>query len=191
MQERQMTIDGETRLLPRPFLVMATQNPIELEGTFPLPEAQLDRFLLRVGIGYPDEDEENELLQRFRLHDPLETLEPVTNPETILDLIQQVRTVHMAEAVQNYIVSIIRKTRDANEIDLGASPRATLALYRASQARAAIQNRDFVLPDDIKQLAPYVLTHRIQINPQTRLRGRRPEDIIVDLVNTIPVPVER
>jgi MoxR-like ATPase len=170
---------------------MATQNPIELEGTFPLPEAQLDRFLLRVGIGYPDEDEENELLQRFRLHDPLETLEPVTNPETILDLIQQVRTVHMAEAVQNYIVSIIRKTRDANEIDLGASPRATLALYRASQARAAIQNRDFVLPDDIKQLAPYVLTHRIQINPQTRLRGRRPEDIIVDLVNTIPVPVER
>jgi MoxR-like ATPase len=191
MQERQMTIDGETRLLPRPFLVMATQNPIELEGTFPLPEAQLDRFLLRVGIGYPDEDEENELLQRFRLHDPLETLEPVTNPETILDLIQQVRTVHMVEAVQNYIVSIIRKTRDANEIDLGASPRATLALYRASQARAAIQNRDFVLPDDIKQLAPYVLTHRIQINPQTRLRGRRPEDIIVDLVNTIPVPVER
>jgi MoxR-like ATPase len=191
MQERQMTIDGETRLLPRPFLVMATQNPIELEGTFPLPEAQLDRFLLRVGIGYPDEDEENELLQRFRLHDPLETLEPVTDPVTILDLIQQVRTVHMAEAVQNYIVSIIRKTRDANEIDLGASPRATLALYRASQARAAIQDRNFVLPDDIKQLAPYVLTHRIQINPQTRLRGRRPEDIIVDLVNTIPVPVER
>jgi len=190
MQERQMTVDGETRLLPRPFLVMATQNPIELEGTFPLPEAQVDRFLLRVAIGYPDEDEENRILLRFRTDDPLADLEPVTDPDSILDLIQRVRAIHVAEEVQNYIVDIARKTRTHHEIDLGASPRATLALYRTSQARAAIHGRDFVLPDDVKYLAPFVLTHRIQISPQTRLRGRRPEEIVIDLVNTIPVPVE-
>jgi MoxR-like ATPase len=191
MQERQMTIDGETHPLPRPFLVMATQNPIELEGTFPLPEAQLDRFLMRVAIGYPGEDEENEILRRFRTEDPLESLEPVATPADILLHIRQVRDIHIAGAVQDYIVAIARRTRQTEEIDLGASPRATMALYRTAQARAAIAGRDFVLPDDVKLLAPYVLTHRIQISPQTRLRGRRPEDVIVDLVNTIPVPVER
>jgi MoxR-like ATPase len=191
MQERQMTIDGQTRPLPRPFLVMATQNPIELEGTFPLPEAQVDRFLLRVAIGYPDEQQENLILKRFKTSDPLEDLEPVTDPDTVTGLIAQVREIHVAEPVQNYIVAIARRTRTHEEIDLGASPRATLALYRTSQARAAIHERDFVLPDDVKVLAPYVLTHRIQINPQTRLRGRRPEDIVSDLVNTVPVPVER
>jgi len=190
MQERQITVDGVTRLLPRPFLVMATQNPIELEGTFPLPEAQLDRFLMRVAIGYPTEEQENELLLRFRTDDPLESLEPVTDPETVSENISHVREVHVAEAVQDYIVAITRQTRSYDEIDLGASPRATLALYRTAQARAAISGRGFVLPDDVKVLAPYVLTHRIQINPQTRLRGRRPEDVVSDLVNTIPVPVE-
>jgi len=190
MQERQMTIDGETRPLPRPFLVMATQNPIELEGTFPLPEAQLDRFLMRVAIGYPTEEQENELLLRFRTDDPLENLHPVTDPDTVTRLIAQVREVHVAEAVQNYIVTICRQTRGFAEIDLGASPRATLALYRTAQARAAIAGRDYVLPDDVKNLAPYVLTHRIQISPQTRLRGRHPEDVVTDLVNVIPVPVE-
>ncbi|HEX3049616.1 MAG TPA: MoxR family ATPase [Aggregatilineaceae bacterium] len=191
MQERQMTVDGETRPLPRPFLVMATQNPIELEGTFPLPEAQLDRFLMRVAVGYPTEAEENQILERFQLEDPLDTLEPVIAPSAILDLIRQVRQIHVADAVQNYIVSIARRTRQHEEIDLGASPRATMALYRTSQARAAIAGRSFVLPDDVKFLAPYVLTHRILINPQTRLRGRRPEDVVSDLVNTVPVPVER
>jgi MoxR-like ATPase len=191
MQERQMTIDGETHPLPRPFLVMATQNPIELEGTFPLPEAQLDRFLLRVALGYPDEEEENAILRRFRTDDPLENLQPVTDPTTILEQIRQVGDIHVADAVQNYLVTITRRTRTYEEIDLGASPRATLALYRTAQARAAIAGRDFVLPDDVKYLAPYVLTHRIQINPQTRLRGRRAEDVISDLVSTIPVPVER
>jgi MoxR-like ATPase len=190
MQERQMTIDGETRPLPRPFLVMATQNPIELEGTFPLPEAQLDRFLMRVAIGYPTEEQENELLLRFRTDDPLESLQPVTDPDTVTRLIAQIREIHVAEAVQNYIVAICRRTRGFSEIDLGASPRATLALYRTAQARAAIAGREFVLPDDVKYLAPYVLTHRIQISPQTRLRGRRPEDVVTDLVNVIPVPVE-
>lgn len=190
MQERQMTIDGETHPLPRPFLVMATQNPVELEGTFPLPEAQLDRFLLRVALGYPTDEQENEMLLRFRTDDPLETLAPVTDPATIFEQIRQVRAIHVADAVQQYLVAIARRTRTYEEIDLGASPRATLALYRTAQARAAIAGRDFVLPDDVKYLAPYVLTHRIQISPQTRLRGRRPEDIIIDLVNTIPVPVE-
>ncbi len=190
MQERQMTIDGETRRLPRPFLVMATQNPIELEGTFPLPEAQLDRFLMRVAIGYPSEAQENVLLLRFKTEDPLETLQPVTDPDTMLDHIGQVREIHVAEAVQNYIVAITRQTRRFEEIDLGASPRATLALYRTAQARAAIAGRDFVLPDDVKYLAPFVLTHRVQISPQTRLRGRHPQDVISDLVATIPVPVE-
>jgi len=191
MQERQMTIDGETRRLPRPFMVLATQNPIELEGTFPLPEAQLDRFLMRVAIGYPSEAQENQLLLRFKTDDPLDTLQAVTDPDTVLDHIEQVREIHVAEAVQNYIVTITRQTRTFEEIDLGASPRATLALYRTAQAHAAIEGRDFVLPDDVKLLAPFVLTHRVQINPQMRLRGRRPEDVISDLVNTIPVPVER
>ena len=190
MQERQMTIDGETYRLPRPFLVLATQNPIELEGTFPLPEAQLDRFLMRVALGYPSEEEENRILLRFRLDDPLDDLAPVTDPETVTALIRQVREVHVAEPVQNYLVSVIRMTRAHDEIDLGASPRAALALYRSAQARAAIRGQDFVLPDDVKFLAPYVLTHRIQISPQTRLRGRRPEDVVIDLVNTVPVPVE-
>jgi MoxR-like ATPase len=190
MQERQMTVDGETRQLPRPFLVMATQNPIELEGTFPLPEAQLDRFLMRVAIGYPSEEQENELLLRFRTDDPLESLQSVADPDTVAGLIDQVREIHIAEAVQNYIVAICRQTRGFAEIDLGASPRATLALYRTAQARAAIAGREFVLPDDVKYLAPYVLTHRIQISPQTRLRGRRPEDVVTDLVNVVPVPVE-
>ncbi len=191
MQERQMTVDGETRPLPRPFLVMATQNPIELEGTFPLPEAQLDRFLMRVAVGYPTEEEENQILERFQLADPLDTLEPVIAPFAILDLIQQVREIHVADPVRSYIVNIARCTRQHEEIDLGASPRATMALYRTSQARAAIAGRGFVLPDDVKFLAPYVLTHRVLINPQTRLRGRRPEDVVSDLVNTVPVPVER
>jgi len=190
MQERQMTIDGETHRLPRPFLVLATQNPIELEGTFPLPEAQLDRFLMRVALGYPSEEEENRILQRFRVDDPLDDLQPVTDPGTVTDLIRQVREIHVAEAVQNYVVSVIRSTRIHDEIDLGASPRAALALYRTAQARAAINGQDYVLPDDVKFLAPYVLTHRIQINPQTRLRGRRPEDVVIDLVDTVPVPVE-
>jgi len=190
MQERQMTIDGETYRLPRPFLVLATQNPIELEGTFPLPEAQLDRFLMRVALGYPSEEEENRILLRFRLDDPLDDLAPVTDPETVTALIRQVREIHVAEPVQNYLVSVIRMTRAHDEIDLGASPRAALALYRTAQARAAIRGQDFVLPDDVKFLAPYVLTHRIQISPQTRLRGRRPEDVVIDLVNMVPVPVE-
>ncbi len=190
MQERQVTVDLETKKLPRPFLVIATQNPIELEGTFPLPEAQIDRFLMRIDIGYPTLDEERDLLTRFRTDDPMETLAPVTEPAAVQQMIRDVRDIRVEQSVHNYIVDVIRTTREHHEVDLGASPRATLALYRSSQAWAAIQGRDFVLPDDVKRLAPAVMTHRIMLSPQMRLRGRKPEEIVADIVNTVPVPVE-
>jgi MoxR-like ATPase len=190
MQERQITVDGVTRPLPRPFLVLATQNPVELEGTFPLPEAQIDRFLLRVVIGYPTDEEENTILERFRLADPLIDLEAVTEPEEVIHLQELRREVRVEESVREYIVSIARMTREHPEIDLGASPRATLSLYQASQAWAAIHGRDYVLPDDIKRMAPAVLTHRLMISPRAQLRGRRPEELVSDIVDTVPVPVE-
>ncbi len=171
MQERQVTVDLETKKLPRPFLVIATQNPIELEGTFPLPEAQIDRFLMRIDIGYPSLDEERALLPRFRTDDPMETLAPVTEPETVQQMIRDVRAIRVEQSVHNYIVDVIRTTRAHHEVDLGASPRATLALYRSSQAWAAIQGRDFVLPDDVKRLAPAVMTHRIMLSSQMRCAG--------------------
>jgi MoxR-like ATPase len=189
MQERQITADGETRLLPRPFLIMATQNPVELEGTFPLPEAQLDRFLLRVSIGYPSEDDENAILRRFRTDDPLETLGAVSSPAEISALINAVREIRVEESVQNYVVKIARQTRDHAEITLGASPRATMALYRTAQAWAAIHGSSFVTPDHVKFIAPYVLTHRIMVSPQMRLRGRTPEEALADIVDAVPVPV--
>jgi len=190
MQERQVTMDGVTHPLPRPFLVMATQNPIELEGTFPLPEAQIDRFLLRIAIGYPAEDEENAILERFRLEDPLPGLQAVTTPEQIIEMQAQRRQVRVVEPVREYIVRVARATRDHAEIELGASPRATMALYQAAQAWAGIQGREFVLPDDVKRLAPYVLTHRLMISPQAQLRGRKTTDLIADIVDAVPVPVE-
>jgi MoxR-like ATPase len=190
MQERQVTLEGHTFKLKPPFMVMATQNPIELEGTFPLPEAQLDRFLIRLSIGYPEEEEENQILQRFRYEDPLETLEAVVSEEDVLEASEAVRDIRVGEAVQDYVVKIIRTTRDHRELDLGASPRATMALYRLSQAWAAIDGRDFVLPDDVKFLAPYILTHRVVVSPQTVLRGRTSEEIIETIVDTVPVPVE-
>lgn len=190
MQERQVTIDGVTRSLPRPFLVMATQNPVELEGTFPLPEAQIDRFLLRIAIGYPEESEENSILERFRLADPLPGLEPVLTPAEIIALQEQRRQIHIEDSLRSYIVQIARATREHRDVELGASPRATMALYQVSQAWAAIQGRDFVLPDDVKKVAPHVLTHRLMIAPQAQLRGRKPDELVVDIVEGVPVPVE-
>jgi MoxR-like ATPase len=190
MQERQVTVDGVTRPLPRPFLVMATQNPVELEGTFPLPEAQVDRFLLRIAIGYPSEAEENAILERFRLADPLPDLQPVTSAEEIMRLQGERRQVRVEESVRNYIVQVARATRTHNEIELGASPRATLSLYQSAQAWAAIKGREFVLPDDVKAMAPHVLTHRLMISPQAQLRGRQPEELVAAIVDTVPVPVE-
>ncbi len=190
MQERQVTADGVTRALERPFLVLATQNPVELEGTFPLPEAQVDRFLLRVALGYPDQAEENAILERFRLADPLLELQPVAGPGEILDLIQARRQVRVEESVRDYVVRIARATRQNAEIQLGASPRASLALYQAAQALAAILGRDFVLPDDVKQMAPPVLSHRLMVAPQAQLRGRSASELVADIVAAVPVPVE-
>ena len=190
MQERQVTVDGVTRSQPRPFLVLATQNPVELEGTFPLPEAQIDRFLLRVEIGYPDEAEENAILERFRASEPLETLEAVTSPDEILALIDDRKEIRVEDSVRSYIVQVARATRNHPEVELGASPRATLALYQSAQAWAAIQERRYVLPDDVKALAPAVITHRLMISPQAQLRGRQPEELVADIVDSVPVPVE-
>jgi len=190
MQERQVTVDGVTRPTPRPFLVLATQNPIELEGTFPLPEAQIDRFLLRISIGYPSEAEESTILDRFRLSDPLPSLASVTTAEQIVLLQEQRRLVRVEASVRDYIVKICRATRKNQEISLGASPRATMALFQASQAWAAILGRDYVTPDDVKLVAPHVLTHRMMLSAQAQLRGRQPMDLISAIVDTVPVPVE-
>jgi len=191
MQERQVTVDGETYPLPRPFLVMATQNPIEMEGTFPLPEAQVDRFLIKLPIGYPTAEEEHAILLRFERQDPLEDLSPVTSPEELLDVQRQVQDVRIEASVRGYVVDVVRATRSHKDVQLGVSPRGTLALYKCAQAWAAIRGREYVLPDDIKLLAPYVLTHRILISPATRLRGRRLADVLMDVIETVPVPVER
>ena len=190
MQEQQVTIDGLTHLLPRPFLILATQNPIELEGTFPLPEAQIDRFLLRIVIGYPSQSEENSILERFRSTSQLPDLLPVTSSSEIIQLQNERRNIRVEDSVRDYIVRIARATRNHNEIQLGASPRATMALYHSAQAWAAIQGRDFVLPDDIKYMAPHVLTHRLIVSPQAQLRGRQPSQLVTDIVDSISVPVE-
>jgi len=191
MQERQITVDGETKPLPRPFLVLATQNPIELEGTFPLPEAQVDRFLLKLRIGYPTEEEENRILLRFEQEDPLEDLQPVAIASELLALQTEVRRIRVERSVREYVVRVVRATREHPSVDLGVSPRGTLALYKTAQALAAIRGRDYVIPDDVKELAPYVLTHRILISPQTRLRGRTPEEVVMEVIDAVPVPVER
>ena len=190
MQERQVTVDIATHELPRPFLVLATQNPIELEGTFPLPEAQLDRFLMKLAIGYPDEAEENDILLRFERSDPLATLDNVVELDDIRVMQQQVRQIKIEQSVRHYIVNICRQTRQHEDIELGASPRATMALYHTCQALAALNGRTYVIPDDVKTMAPYVLIHRLIINPQTRLRGRRSEDVIREVVDTVAVPIE-
>lgn len=166
MQEQQVTLDNETYVLPRPFLTIATQNPIELEGTFPLPEAQLDRFLLQIRLGYPGFDEEEEILLHYERQDPLKELQAVVTAEQIIELQKNVRAIHVNEDVRRYIVKIVRSTREHESAELGVSPRGTLALYRASQAFAAIRGRDYVIPSDVQFLCPPLLTHRIHISPQ-------------------------
>ncbi len=190
MQERQVTVDGETMPLPRPFLVLATQNPIELEGTFPLPEAQIDRFLLKIKLGYPGETEEEEIIQRFEQTDPLASLEPVVASSELAWMQSQVRKVRVEESVRQYVVQMVRATRSHEAIELGASPRGSLALYHASQALAALRGRDYVIPDDAKYLAPFALVHRLILNPQSRLRGRSREQILAEVLSSVPVPVE-
>ncbi|HRC63380.1 MAG TPA: AAA family ATPase, partial [Dehalococcoidia bacterium] len=189
MEERTVTVDGETRPLPDPFLVLATQNPIELEGTFPLPEAQLDRFLLRLKVGYPTEAGEIEVLRRFEGASPLDALRPAVEAEELLRLRQVLPGIHVEDAVAAYVVRLCRATRDHIAFDLGASPRASLALFRAARALAAMDGRDYVRPDDVKRLAQPVLAHRLVLSSQTRLRGRSADDVLDEILHEVPVPV--
>ena len=188
MEERQVTIDGVTHILPLPFMVLATQNPIEYEGTFPLPEAQLDRFLMRVSLGYPGVEDEMNILGLQQIQHPIETLEPVTATEEVLEMQRAIKEVYVAEVIKRYIVELIRSTRESGDVYLGASPRGSLALFRAGQARAAIHGRDYVLPDDIKALAVSILTHRMVIDPAARLRNITPNIIVNEIIRALPVP---
>ncbi|MDO8614389.1 MAG: AAA family ATPase [Dehalococcoidia bacterium] len=190
MEERQVTADGVTMPLPSPFLVLATQNPIELEGTFPLPEAQLDRFMMRLTIGYPSADEEDAILVRFQDHSPMEALEPVVSAEDMLRLRDLVPKVHCEPSVRRYIVAIVQATRRHPALDLGASPRASLAMLRAARALAAGGGRDYVLPDDAKRLARVMLPHRLILSSQSRLRGRDAAAVLEEVLAEVPVPVE-
>jgi MoxR-like ATPase len=190
MEERQITIERETLPLPRPFIVIATQNPVELEGTFPLPEAQLDRFLMRLRIGYPSQSEERLILQRFREEQPLEHLQPVLGAERLRELQGMIRRVRVEPTLESYIVELVRATRHHNGVELGVSPRGTLALYRASQAYAAVHGRAYIIPDDIKRVARPVLSHRMIATSQTRLHGQIMEQIIEEVLHMVAVPVE-
>jgi MoxR-like ATPase len=189
MEERQVTVDGKTYSLPRPFFVMATQNPIELEGTFPLPEAQLDRFLLRISLGYPNQEEEIAILERFQREDPLVELGAVAHPAEISDLQNGRREIHASKPVLKYITDIVEATRRHPALGLGASPRGSLGLMRAGQAMAALRGRSFVLPDDIKELAVPVLGHRLILKEDERLRRGSTEDIIRKILDQTPVPI--
>ena len=190
MQEQQVTVDLETVSLPRPFIILATQNPIELEGTFPLPEAQLDRFLLRVRLGYPEDGEEEAILTRFHEANPLEGLSSVLGPAAILELQKRCRQVYVENSVRRYITDLTRATRGHEKIKLGASPRASLGLYLASQAKAAIQGRNYVIPDDVKSLAVPVMAHRFIVKTEARMKGHSPEDMVKEILDAVPVPAE-
>ena len=191
MQERQVTAEGVTMSLPAPFLVMATQNPIEMEGTFPLPEAQLDRFLVRLRTHYPSVEEEMRMMYRFKDEDPLDTLTPVTSGAELLSLQPVARGVRVNQDVARYILDVIRATRSHPSVRLGASPRASLALFRAAQALAAIEGRAFVRPDDVKLLAAPVLAHRLTLTPQAAMQAQDADAMVREMVGALPVPVER
>lgn len=190
MEERQVSVERHSVSLPRPFFVIATQNPVELEGTFPLPEAQLDRFLMRLSIGYPEVEDEREMLRRFRENTPLEKVETVASTEEILDIITAIRHIRISEVVEGYLLDIVRATRNEEMLDVGASPRAALALARASQAYAATHGRDYVLPDDVREMAPDVLAHRLLATAQAELLGTTQADIVRKVIEKIEVPVE-
>jgi MoxR-like ATPase len=182
MQEQQVTADGVTRPLPAPFLVLATQNPIEYEGTFPLPEAQLDRFLMRLSLGYPGADDEIQMLRNLRKHHPIETLGQVVDGAELLDLHDAVTDVHVDESLERYILAIVRATRSHPDLALGASPRGSLALYKTAQALATLRERDYAIPDDVKTLVPLTLAHRLIVRPESQLRGRTTEAILAEIL---------
>jgi MoxR-like ATPase len=190
MEERQVTVERETYHLPTPFLVVATQNPIELEGTFPLPEAQLDRFMMRLSLGYPTADDEAAMVRRFLIGDPLVELEPVTDPEELAAAIVQTQRIFLGQAVLDYLVALVRQTRQREDVQLGASPRATLALARSAQAAALLAGRSYVIPDDVRAVAVPVLAHRIRLTARAELHGLTAESVVRAVLEEVPVPVE-
>ena len=191
MGERQATIDGVTRAISGPFMVLATQNPIEMEGTFPLPEAQLDRFMLRIKLGYPSPDEESDILLRFQRDTILPALEPVTTESELRPLQDAVTTVRVDDTIRMYVVAITQASREHDGLALGASPRAALSLYKTAQAKAVLDGRDFVTPDDVKEMAETVLAHRMILTSNSRLRGRTTGMIVEEVLDSVPVPIER
>ena len=188
MEERQVTVDGITHPLEQPFMVLATQNPIEYEGTFPLPEAQLDRFMIRVRLGYPTASEEMKIMSGQQLRHPIETLKSVVKVKELLSAFQTVREMYVSPVIQKYIIDLVGRTRQSNDVYLGASPRGSLALFRAGQARAALHGRDHVLPDDIKAMAVSVLGHRVIVSPAARLRELSADRIVEEVMHSTPVP---
>ncbi len=188
MDERQVTVEGITHAVPSPFMVMATQNPVEYEGTFPLPEAQLDRFLLIISLGYPTIEEELEIIERQQMAHPIETLESVATAQEVIDLQRSIRAIYVDDLVKEYIVNLTNATRSHADISLGASPRASLAMYRGGQAIALIRGRDFVLPDDVKDLALPMLSHRMIVSPAARMRGVSSPDVVETILEQTPVP---
>ena len=190
MQEGQVTIDGESKILPAPFIVIATQNPIDMEGTFPLPEAQLDRFMMRISLGYPSALEEELVVNRYNSHDPFDNLDAAITFDTYRTMSESVNLIQVSENIRSYIISIVRATRDSENVRLGASPRGSIALYKASQAYALISGRDFVIPDDVKLLSEPVLAHRIILSSNASLRGVTQQSVIQDVLETISVPIE-
>ena len=188
MEEHQVTVDGVTHILPRPFMVLATQNPIEYEGTFPLPEAQVDRFLMRVRLGYPSMEDEIRVLERQQFHHPFEDLQQVVMLDELLSVQSAIKDIYVSPSVKRYIIDLTNQTRQHSEVYLGASPRGSLALYRTAQARAAMNAREFVLPDDIKALAVPTLAHRVILGPGARLRDLTAQQVVEEILQSTPVP---
>ncbi len=188
MEESQVTVDGVTHYLETPFLVMATQNPIEYEGTFPLPEAQLDRFLMRISLGYPEFMEELAIIEHQEMVHPIQNLQSVSTAEVVISLQQAAKSIYVDQLVRQYIVSLTEATRSHREVSLGASPRASLGLFRTTRALALMRDRDYVIPDDVKLLAPAVMAHRLVLSPSARMRGVKSTDVVNDLLSSVPVP---
>lgn len=189
MAERRVSVDGQTYVLKPPFLVIATQNPVDQEGTFPLPEAQLDRFLVRISLGYPSMEEEAKMLSRLQHGHPIEDLKPVVSAEDVIACQEAIRDIHVDEKVKRYILEVVHASRDNEDVLLGGSPRASIALFRTAQALASINGRDFAMPDDVKKMALPVLAHRIILKPESRLRKRTPAAVVKDLVDDAKVPI--
>lgn len=191
MEERQVTIDSETRKVPRPFLVMATQNPVEYEGTFPLPEAQLDRFLIRIALGYPEAGDELKMLARLEGEHPINSIGPVVTPQEVSVFIQAKRSIHFEESLRAYVVEIISRTRSHPDLELGVSPRGAIAVFNAARVLAAIRGQEFVIPEYIKYLAPFILAHRVIVKSEASVRGVTGQGVVREILDSVPVPTER